>query len=637
MSDTKYTVELELTKHGDFGLDVAVKKTGELDKGLGRVKEGWKALGSGIESLSSKIDNLASKGYELTKGFAMAGVAAAIGGVTYGVMSLNAQAEGAMISMGAIFAANGAAQSVPKGIIMAKDNIAKMRLDAQKLPGEFEDLQRIFVTGATSALQGGASIDEWRGLSAKAMAAGFVTQMPMDQVARELTALLEGHAGGQNTFGSKLGLTGDKAQSFNKLDKAGRRAQITTELDKYAGAIDIFAGSWEGLTSTMVDGLKSFGRTATGGIFERLKETLVDINNWFSKNQDAIGRFAENLGLKLVAAFDWGKKKILEWYPIVEQFAMAAFDRLSKVWETIQPYVESFASALKDALADPSGTIDKLVHLGEMFLALQVAGGVSGGIGAMGSKAGRAGAGMELAAGGIGAAALGASGWGAAGAAGASVGGGALAGSAAGPVGAALGAAAGAIGFATAATVNYMDVKKAGEDANTAATWKLAHTLWDANEAINTFAAKQGQAAETWADVSERYAQTLEASGDEAAAALFRLQQSAMDASFAMDKMYDKAGDQKTEVDIDRNSKILGLALMKTRSDDAEGKRQAAAAKKKSVGGMGGTSIQKVEIVVTANGDPSRIARVVEAHLTGLSRNRRSSPMVQAYNGRENR
>jgi hypothetical protein len=46
---------------------------------------------------------------------------------------------------------------------------------------------------------------------------------------------------------------------------------------------------------------------------------------------------------------------------------------------------------------------------------------------------------------------------------------------------------------------------------------------------------------------------------------------------------------------------------------------------------MGGTSIQKVEIVVTSNGDPSRIARVIEAHLTGLQTRKRQSPLAPRY------
>ena len=45
--------------------------------------------------------------------------------------------------------------------------------------------------------------------------------------------------------------------------------------------------------------------------------------------------------------------------------------------------------------------------------------------------------------------------------------------------------------------------------------------------------------------------------------------------------------------------------------------------------------IQKVEIVVTSNSSPSRIARVVEARLANLSRNRRSSPYVPNYSSRD--
>jgi hypothetical protein len=56
---------------------------------------------------------------------------------------------------------------------------------------------------------------------------------------------------------------------------------------------------------------------------------------------------------------------------------------------------------------------------------------------------------------------------------------------------------------------------------------------------------------------------------------------------------------------------------------------------KASVGGHGGTSIQKVEIVVTSNQSPSRIARSVHGELAKLSQNRRASPFVRNFSARD--
>jgi hypothetical protein len=54
-------------------------------------------------------------------------------------------------------------------------------------------------------------------------------------------------------------------------------------------------------------------------------------------------------------------------------------------------------------------------------------------------------------------------------------------------------------------------------------------------------------------------------------------------------------------------------------------------------GGHGGTSVQKVEIVITSNQNPSRIAQVVEARLNGLSNNKRFSPDVRNFSAPDER
>jgi len=48
-------------------------------------------------------------------------------------------------------------------------------------------------------------------------------------------------------------------------------------------------------------------------------------------------------------------------------------------------------------------------------------------------------------------------------------------------------------------------------------------------------------------------------------------------------------------------------------------------------GGGGGTHIARVEITVTANDDPSRIARLVYADLSNLARHRTTSPDVRNF------
>lgn len=604
----------------------------DVDINLRKVGDGWDDLSAGVGSFTSMIDRAAGKLASLGSYAALGAVTAGIAGLTFGVANLNAEAERAQISIGTIFSANGMSADVPSGIKLAGDTIAKMRIDAQKLPGEFTDLQNIFTTGAISAFRSGASIDQWRQTSAKAMAASAVAGLPMDQAARELAQLIEGRAGAHNVLGMRLmGLGGQKAEAFNKLDAGARMDQISATLDRYSGAIDAFAHSWEGVTSTFADNVKNFGRMATEPLFDEIKVTLDDINGWFSANQALVNHWTTHIGLELKHAFQWVKQEIEEWGPLVLNFVDTAESRIESMWSAAEPAVQSIAGALKEALADPNGTIDKLVHLGEMFLLLRGAGGIAT---TLGSASGRAGAGLGLAAAGVGGALIGADGGkpaGQAAEAGSAVGGGALAGSNFGPMGAVVGAALGAVSLAAASIVNYETVKRQGEEANTVATWKLGQTMWESNESLNAFKAKTGDVATTWMEASDRWAANLQANGDDAGAALVRLQASAMDAAFGLSAMFSRGAEQKSIDDGNRFTDTLMLGILQ-QSRNSRAAADAEARKPPQMkGGHGGTSIQKVEIVVTSNQNPSRIALAVHAQLAGLSVNKRYSPDVPNF------
>jgi len=614
MSDAnaKYSVEVELKKVGD----------------------GWDDLSAGVGKFASVIDGLGRKMAGIGIAAALGAGVATMGALTYGVTSLNSEAEKAAISIGTIFSVNGLAANVPAGITMAQEQIAKMRIDAQKLPGEFEDLQKIFVTGSIPLFQAGATADQARQLSAKVMAASQVAQIPSDVAAREFAMLMEGRAGAHNMLGMRLmGLGGDKAKQWNQMAPDKRLATMSKELDKYSGAIDAFSNSYEGVSSTFIDNVKNFGRLATSPLFDEIKTTLGDINGWFTANQSEVTHFADHLGLELKGAFNWGKREVEEWAPLVENFAETAEGRLSSLWNKAEPAVNSIAEAMKAALADPNGTIDKLTHLGELFLAVSLGGGL---VSSLGSKSGRVGLGLELAGAGIAGAAVGAdggSGLGKATEAGSAVGGGALAGGQLGGLlGAAMGAAASALGLMTAARSDYLSTEANIHDRNVAAAMKFGQQLYDDNESIN----KHMHTNTAYSEVVESWAQRMEESGNTTEAGLLRVYSSSIAAANALDGLSGRSlGEIETKRigdDVD-HSYALGMIKQLRDRDDAA---NAAASKPKPTmkGGHGGTTVQKVEIVVTSNQSPSRIARKVVAEIANLSHNRRVSPYVKNFSAR---
>lgn len=616
-----------------YGIDIKLKKVGD----------GWDDLSAGIGKFSSAVDGVVGKLARIGSLGMFAAGTAAVGALSYGVMNLNAQAEGAAISLGAIFNANGMASGVPAGIRMAGDTIAKMRVDAQKLPGEFEDLQNIFTMGATSAFRAGLSPDKWREMSANAMATGSIFQMPLDQVAREMTQLMEGHAGSHNVFGAKLGFTGDRAKGLNAMDEGARAAAVGKEMMKFSGSLDAFAHSWSGLSSTFIDNVKTFARTATGPLFGSLEDTLEKINKWWGDNQDQINRFAMTLGGGIRDAFEWGKKKVVEWYPIVENFVEVAYNRFKDFWVGIEPYVTSFAKSFKDALADPNGTLDKLKTILELYAAMKIGGAALG----VGSALG----GMASGAGGILSGVLKFGGAGGAAASAAAADAGMVGMGGMGMTAAAAPEAAGLTGLGASATVvggvflaavaawgvavyEAADLSRELKEQDQANRLAIGKARGDEIAAMIRSGAAEDDIAERLAFMAQPIDAAQWAFNDVATSAA--LAAANLDLIGGVIAAGQKASDSIAE-QANRDSGMANFMTVMGKSLPTLASDAAAAAKKapKMKGGHGGTHVQKVEIVVTSNQNPSRIARAVETRFLKATTNRRQSPDVPNFSNFE--
>lgn len=335
-----------------------------------RLNSGWNDFSKPIVSLASSIDGVVSRSVRVAAvGGAFGSIGAGAVLAKVGVADLNASLESTTISLGAIYSAKGAAHGIADGMAMAKDNIALMRKEAALLPGEFDDLKGIVTTTATPLLGSGMDPKDHIKLASKIMAAGVVMQMPLDQVAREAALLFSGHAGGQNMFGVKLlGLQGDKAEAFNKKGTVAQSAIVTKELDKYAGAIDVFGKSWDGLSSSFVSNVKEMGGLTTLPLFETIKKDLGSVNAWFDDNKPLVTSWANHFGEELVVAWDWGKAKALEWGPIVWNFAGELKTQLIDAYGRVKPILEDVAVIAKQAFgADAKQTVGLLISAGETW------------------------------------------------------------------------------------------------------------------------------------------------------------------------------------------------------------------------------------------------------------------------------
>lgn len=627
---TTYKVEIELSTKGSLNqqLEGTRVRISSADSAASKLLGSLRSLGS---QAMAPLDAVASKIWTIGSHLAVVGGGAAFAGLTYGATQFNAELEKAQITLGTIMNAQGAATSIYQGLDMAGSVMSQMRKDAAALPGEFSDLMNIFTTSATSGFRTGASVQQLRAMAAQVMAAGATVAMPLDQVAREYAMLLEGRSGAHNVFGMRvMGLSGTAAEEFNKTKPEERLELIGSALAKYAPAMQVYKTSFEGLSSTLADNAKLVVGTATQPLFERAKSNLIWVNDWFEKNDTLISTKAQAIGSHLAYAFDKGKAALVEWWPAIETFASNAYARLVEIWRDIGPAVKDALGGVKDFLKDPAA-FDKILTVAKVYGGLKVGGAVAGaGFGMAGDVLQVAGAAKQM-------------GW---------IGGAAKAAEGAGGAAQLLSASGGIAKLGEAASkaaVPLLAIAAAG------ATWSMAYDQFtkltpewnkhfggDDSAARITYAsnmaAKFGGDLSAAAYASEDFQSVLRGaidSGDSLTASLMMLKTSADTAAGSLANIALARARQEERNDAMAAGYLSQMTGATTTAliNGAFEKAQAAQSKKPGShpGGGGGTNVQKVEIVVTSNQEPSRIARMVLSQIQDLQRHPRVSRSVPNY------
>lgn len=584
-----------------------------VDKAMASMKAGWNDIRSAGSDVMGVLDGAVDRMSSFAKWGAIAAGAAGAGAIVYGVKDLNSELESTKISLGTIFAANGIASDVPDGMRHAADIVKQMRMDARALPGEFEDLKGIFTTGSIDAFRAGATPEQWEKVAAKVMASAKVAQVPMEVASREFAQLMEGRAGAHNVLGTRLfGLSGASAKKFNAEDDATRYAELSKTLDKYSGSINEFGQSFDGLSSSLVDNGKNLLRQATEPLFNTIKGELTSVNGWFDTNQNTLGEWAGVIGHDLSDAFEWGKNEILLWGPAVEDFAKNAYAKIHEIWDDIGPTVEKVGAAIRDALKDP-GTLDKIIHMLELYAAIKIGGSIVDTVGgAIGMGKGLVNVGKGVS-GWVGGAEKVAEGAGAVGGGG----GGLLAG------GAGSFALAAAIPTALAGALAYgawggVPTQQDHDDDATKAGKEMANKQWDDAVAAGKSVTEIMQQSRDEMDYMNAHFQTVTASA-------YDLQIAMLAAAHAT---LVNAGEKPLSYeDIQHQNALDAMKVFNLKNGAAQDGKKA----KPVGGGHGGTSIQKVEIVVTGNPNPSRVAHMVMDEFGKLARNPRSSRFTPNY------
>lgn len=329
MADTTYRVVLDLAVQGDLGA-----KVGGLASHANAASSAMSSLGSLGASVGASIASHMATAIDKVERLGMAalkiGGAGVLAGAAYGVASLNNELEKSQISLATILTMNGQNATFEGGFARAGGLMKELRSDAAALPGEFKDLTGMFNAMAVPGFQAGMDPEKLRAFSSEAMAAAAALGVPFEQAGREMAMLMEGRAGSHNVFGMLLGgFGGDVAKAFNKQSAGDRVKELQGILDSPAihGAIDRYKNSFDGVTSTLRDNLKRVAGMATQPLFERVKTDLAKVNDWFDANQGKVERFANVVGGKLVAAWDFVASK-LSWVGAHIDGISAAIEKL---------------------------------------------------------------------------------------------------------------------------------------------------------------------------------------------------------------------------------------------------------------------------------------------------------------------
>src|SRR5258707_6486575 len=391
MANTTYSVVVDLSTKGslDAKLGETVNKLGQAHSSTTKLSNAIAGLGT---SLSGAFTGAVEKAGELVMSFGKIGALAAGGALAYGVVHINNELEQTKISLSTIFARNGVVSDFNAGLSVAADTMKKLREDSAHLPVEARDVMRTFQMIANPAFSAGASIDQVREMAGQTSILAKTFMMPQEQAARELSMLLQGRAGAHNILGLQLAqLGGKKAEEFNKLSGEKRFEFVQHQLGNPAikAAMEAQSSSFEGVFTTVKTRSSMALASATKPLFESVKTQLIGISDWFGNNQAKIEEFTTRMGLGIANAFERGVEIMKHWFPIIETFAVHAYEKIASIWERIEPIVERIGTKIGSFLQSP-GAMGKIGSVLEGYTAFKIGGGVAeaagfGGIGELGA------------------------------------------------------------------------------------------------------------------------------------------------------------------------------------------------------------------------------------------------------------
>lgn len=296
MSGVKYQVEIEYVATGQKKL-VDVEHLSTAKNQLSDVHDQYRSFltsmyrGSQLTSdFSNGIVEAAAKIEAMKLGFeAVSGV---VNFIKDGITGINQELELANIAFAGAFQAGGRARDFNEGLAMSKEMIAEMRKDAAELPGTFSQLKEITQIMSIPALNAGLSARSLEQMASKAMAFGLPHGINANTIGREMAMLIEGDFQRRNRLGQIL-LADLGPKKFNALSITERVAAMESRFARYKDMFDAYEDTFDAIWTTIQQNIQDFQQMLSGGLFVKIKEDLKEINNWFKNNKQMVADFVK--------------------------------------------------------------------------------------------------------------------------------------------------------------------------------------------------------------------------------------------------------------------------------------------------------------------------------------------------------
>ena len=262
---------------------------------------------------ADKAEKLTRRWSATMKLFGTGVATAGLGFLSRKLVQVQSSAENASIKIAGIFATLNPKQGFLRSLERARDLVERFQDLSITSPATSAQFEELFQEAAPALGGLGLNNRSMAGFISRAVPAALAfSGGDYAQAGRDINQLLSGNFGTDNrTFNPMrarlLELTKTKdTQQFNKLAKAAP-AKIFAAVQKALESMDdvniAYATTFTGLVSSSEEFLTRFGRSFSDPLFEQIKAELIELVEWFQKNEDAVRRVARQVGDRLASGF----------------------------------------------------------------------------------------------------------------------------------------------------------------------------------------------------------------------------------------------------------------------------------------------------------------------------------------------